>query len=193
MLTSNTTLAPASYNGVTFHVEVDSRASGRRVVPHEYPKKNIPLAEDMGRRIRKWAVTGYIIYSPVICPNWQQIRDDLIAELEADGDGVLVLPTGLQNMSDEPPGAVIVENYIVTEHREKGGYCEIEMTFLEAGQSSQAGTANTQAAVNTAANNAETNTTSSVDMTAYYESPVSPMATVTPTITPAAGDAAYSP
>ena len=59
-------LQPASYNGVPFHVETAGRASGRRIVPHEFPKKDIPTAEDLGRRIRRFAVTAYIIYSPVL-------------------------------------------------------------------------------------------------------------------------------
>ncbi len=190
MLTSNTILMPASYNGVPFRVEVDSKASGRRIVVHEFPKKNIPYSEDMGRRVRRWPVTGYIIYSPVNDPDWQANRDDLIAELEAEGPGLLVLPTGLQNMSDEPPGMVVVDTYVVTEHRERGGYCEFDMTFIEAGQNSYspASNANTQAAVNTAAGNAAANTTSSSDM-ADYENPSGPSSSpMSPSITPVSGD-----
>lgn len=60
-------LQPASYKGVPFYVETGGRSSGRRIVPHEFPKKdNYPYSEDMGRRIRRFAVTAYIIYSPVL-------------------------------------------------------------------------------------------------------------------------------
>jgi prophage DNA circulation protein len=130
-------LQPASYNGIGFKVEMDSKASGRRIVPHEFPKKNIPYSEDMGRRIRRFVVNAYIIYSPAFEPDYQANRDDLIAELESEGPGLLVLPTGLQVMTDEQSGMVVVDTYTVTERRERGGYCEFEIVFLEAGQAIQ--------------------------------------------------------
>ena len=113
-------LVPASYNGVLFYVELQSRASGYRLVPHEFPKRDIPWTENMGRRVRHWQVHGYLVYSPVNMPDVFGQRDELIAQLETPGAGVLVLPTGLQNMNDESPGAVEVDTYAVTEHRDRG-------------------------------------------------------------------------
>jgi prophage DNA circulation protein len=164
-LTSRTVLLPASFRGVPFHVEVDARGGGRRLVPNEFPKRNIPWTEDMGRRIRHWPVSAYILYSPVLDPQWQAHRDGLLSALEADGAGMLVLPTGLHIMNDEPPGMVMVDHYTVTEHREKAGYCEFQIEFIEAGRVI-AGTASmldTQGAVNSAAENAATNLTGSSD------------------------------
>ena len=54
-------LVPASYAGVEFHVEHQALNSGRRVVLHEYPKRNIPYAEDMGRHAKRYNITGYIL------------------------------------------------------------------------------------------------------------------------------------
>ena len=90
-------LQPASYNGVQFHVDVQAKASGRRIVQHEFPKK-CALVRRHGRRIRKFTLNAYIIYSPVNNQDWESNRDDLIAQLEADGAGLLVLLTGLQSM-----------------------------------------------------------------------------------------------
>lgn len=127
-------LVQASYNGVVFYIEMQVRAGGNRLVPHEFPKKNIPWVEPMGRRIRHWPITGYLIYSPVNMPDVFGQRDALIAQLRSSGPGVLVLPTGLQNMSDEPPGQVYVDTYSVIERQERGGWVEFDMVFIEAGQ-----------------------------------------------------------
>ena len=49
---------PASFNRVEFHVESQSRSSGRRTVVHEYPKRDTPYSEDMGRHAIRYQVTG---------------------------------------------------------------------------------------------------------------------------------------
>ena len=54
-------LVPASFRGAVFHVETSGRRSGRRTVVHEYPKRNIPYSEDMGRSAVKWSFTAYLI------------------------------------------------------------------------------------------------------------------------------------
>lgn len=161
-------LQPASYSGALFHVDTSPRQSGRRLVRHEFPRRDIPWAEDMGRRIRAWQVMAYIIYSPVLTPDYQAARDALIAQLEAEGSGTLILPTGLQNMSDEPPGLVCVDTYSVTETRERGGYAEFDITFVEAGQQGIVTTPaqNTQALAAMAAQNAISQFPLSTDITA---------------------------
>jgi prophage DNA circulation protein len=161
------TLQPASFNGVPFHVEVQSKTSGRRIVPYEFPKQDVPQTEDMGRRIRRFVVTAYIIYSPVLTPDYEANRDDLIAELESEGPGLLILPTGLQNMIGATSGMVVVDHYSVTERREQGGYVTFEITFMEAG--SAVGTAatpavNTQGAVTNSATSATTQFQNSSDI-----------------------------
>jgi prophage DNA circulation protein len=142
-----TELVPASYNGAPFYVEVQTCAGGFRLAPHEFPKKNIPWVENMGRRVRHWSINGYLIYSPIRMPDVLGARDNLIAALETPGQGLLILPTGLEEMYDEPPGAVMVDTYSVIEHRERGGWCEFEMVFIEAGQ-----TVSSQPVADTAAN-----------------------------------------
>lgn len=133
-------LQPASYNGIRFHVEVGARASGRRIALHEFPKRDIPYSEDMGRKAKRFTVSGY-----VIGPNFEDQRDALIAAFEAEGTGRLVLPTS----TDEK--LVVVDGYTVTERRERGGYAEIEMGFIEAGQDiSVVNYSNTQAAIKSA-------------------------------------------
>lgn len=137
-------LQPASYNGVTFHIENNTRASGRRVALHEFPKRDIPYAEDMGRKARRFSIVAYVIGL-----DFRQRRDALIEQLEAEGNGQLYLPTD-QTFDDKK---VVVEGYSVSEKREQGYYAEFEITFIEAGEAlfDRAGQ-NTQAAVSQQAN-----------------------------------------
>lgn len=123
------------------------------------------MTEDMGRRIRRFTIAAYIVYSPVLDPDIISNRDELIQELEAEGPGLLVLPTGLQNMIGAPSGMVVVDHYSVTEHREKGGFIEFEIAFIEAGQGlTLAASINTQDAVNNAATSATTQFQNSSDI-----------------------------
>ncbi|MGY3278121.1 DNA circularization N-terminal domain-containing protein [Bradyrhizobium sp. S3.7.6] len=137
-------LRPASFKGVGFHVEADTRSGGRRIVPHEFPKRDIPYAEDMGRRARRFHITGYLIG-----PNYQTQRDALVQAFETEGGADLVHPTY------QVPGAVVADTYNMTERRERGGWVEFEVAFVEAGQGVDLQiTADTQGAVAGAANNA---------------------------------------
>src|SRR5215471_13430342 len=80
-------LVPASFKGAVFHVEQQVRSSGRRTVEHEYPKRDLPYAEDMGRHAVRYNVTGY-----VIGPNYLLEKEDLIQALESEDAGQLVDP-----------------------------------------------------------------------------------------------------
>src|SRR5262245_12914699 len=105
-------LIPASYGGVQYHVEQQARMSGRRVVVHEYPKRNTPYSEDMGRAVIRYQVTGYLIG-----PDYHDRKRALIAALENSEGASLVDPYLAE------PKQCICERYAVTETRERGGYC----------------------------------------------------------------------
>lgn len=114
----------ASFRGALFHVETEQRHGGRRTVVHEYPKRNKPYAEDMGRSAVRFTVQGYLIG-----PNYLDLKDALINALEQDGSGTLRLPLPFQGQDME----VMVMQYGITESRERGGMCGVEMDFVEAG------------------------------------------------------------
>jgi prophage DNA circulation protein len=118
---------PASFRGVIFHIESGSRASGRRTVTHEYPKRNDPYAEDMGRYAVRFQFSGYLIYRPSN-PQYQytQQRVRLIKALEDDDVGTLVHPV-------HGTWQVMVERYTMTETRERGGFSTFDMAFVQAG------------------------------------------------------------
>lgn len=124
-------LQPASFNGARFHCEANSRESGRRAVEHEFPKKELPYGEDMGRHARAFSIRGYCIVYPgdgdsLFQRDYRQPRDALIAQLEKPGAGTLQLPT-------QPSQRVICTRYRLSEEERFGGFCSFDMTFIEAG------------------------------------------------------------
>lgn len=138
-------LRPASFRGAGFKVDVNTRASGRRTALHEFPKRDDPEAEDMGRRARRFSVTGYVIGADFL-----DQRDALIDALETAGSGLLVHPTMGEFMVN--PG-----DYNTAERRERGRMAEFEMVFVESGnQLGTAGQTDTQGAVGNAADNLQT-------------------------------------
>ena len=133
-------LQPASFAGCEFKVETGGQSGGRRIAEHEYPKADTPFGEDMGRKARRWPITGYCIG-----PFYIDDRDALIAACEAEGPSTLIHPSlGEQQVN--------CDTYSVTESRERGGFCVFEMLFVEAGQNPDASaTTDTQAQASTAA------------------------------------------
>jgi prophage DNA circulation protein len=136
----------AWFRGAIFYVDADARAGGRRVALHQYPKRNIPYAEDMGRTANNFSVQGFLIG-----PNYLDDRDILIACLEQDGPGLLRLPMPYQGSDVQ----VMVQSYIVTETRQQGGYCTVEMTFVEYGDPAFRQTISSGSQIQTAASNVE--------------------------------------
>lgn len=118
-------LVPASFKGAGFKVSAAVKSSGRRIVEHEFPMRDIPWAEDLGRRARRFTVTGYIVQGPRE-PDYQATRDALVVQLESSGPGLLVHPT-------MGTATVVVDTYAITESRDRGGIAEFEMVFREAG------------------------------------------------------------
>jgi prophage DNA circulation protein len=120
-------LVPASFRGAVFHVETSGRSSGRRTVVHQYPKRNLPYTEDMGREVVRWTFTGYLILRDKgIGGNLLSQIGRLIGALEADEGGLLIHPT-LGTMM------VLCERYSYSDKRTIGGYVEFDMQFVEAG------------------------------------------------------------
>ncbi|MGM3216733.1 DNA circularization protein [Pseudomonas sp. PhalM4] len=77
----------ASFRGVPFWVDSDSVPVGRRTQLHEYPKRDEPMVEDMGRQTREYKFEGFVVGSDFIAQ-----RDRLEAALDIPGPGELVHP-----------------------------------------------------------------------------------------------------
>jgi prophage DNA circulation protein len=148
-------LLPASYKGAPFFCEANSRNNGRRIITHEFPKKDIPYSEDMGRRAKIFTLRGYCITYPLTLDgergglyniDYRVVRDNLLFQLESSGPGILVLPT-------LPAENVVVTRYRLTEEERFGGYCTFDLEFAEFGLDPQVLTqsANVSQVLNTAA------------------------------------------
>jgi prophage DNA circulation protein len=136
----------AQFREAAFFVETGAMAGGRRVAVHEYPKRNVPYAEDMGKRANKFSVQGYLIG-----PKYLDAKDKLIEALEKDGPGILRLPLPYK-MRDV---MVMVQSYGLSETRERGGYCQIEMEFVEYGDPNYRSSTSTPAQIEQSAKAAE--------------------------------------
>lgn len=115
-------LQPASFRGAAFYVDSVDSDFGRRTVTHEFPQRDTPFTEDLGRKKREFTITGYLVGDAYFGP-----RDALIAATEEAGPAELVHPYmgGLQ---------VVCTGLTVRERRQDGGYCELAMRFVEDGE-----------------------------------------------------------
>ncbi|WP_415257669.1 DNA circularization protein [Thauera phenylacetica] len=115
-------LQPASFRGVLFHVESDDTAAGRRVQVHEYPQRDKPYAEDLGRATREINLTAF-----VIGPEYMAARDRLLGAIEEAGPGTLVHPWygALQ---------VVITSCRVTHSNADGGLARFALSCVEAGE-----------------------------------------------------------
>lgn len=129
----------AYFRAAAFHTEADSRSSGRRVVLHQYPKRNVPYSEDMGRQAVTFQIRGYLIG-----PNYHILKDILIAALEEDGPGTLRVSMPYLGQTLE----VMAGPYTITERRELGGFCEVDMEFMEYGTPGNTAVSGSQVAQN---------------------------------------------
>ncbi len=125
-------LLPASYKGAEFHVEAMSEDSGRRLVVHEFPKKERPYTEDMGKRTISYTVRGYVITYvrdtnyPLYQLDYRIARDRLRDVLDAGGPGRLQLPSIASTI-------VACDRYRMSEEQRLGGYATFDMLFVEQG------------------------------------------------------------
>lgn len=77
----------ASFRGVPFLVDTDSVPVGRRTQLHEFPQRDQPFVEDLGRRTRQYQFTGFVAGDDFLAQ-----RDRLLTALDTPGAGELVHP-----------------------------------------------------------------------------------------------------
>lgn len=115
------TLIGATFRGVPFFVESSERSGGRRIVTHQFPYRDDPFIEDLGREARTFHIDGYVLGDDYLAQ-----RDKLLDALEGkDGPGELVHPYhGMQR--------AICVKHSVHETQKEGGIAVIAMDFAEA-------------------------------------------------------------
>lgn len=113
-------LVGAEFRGVPFFVDTAERSGGRRTISHEFPLRDKPFIEDLGRKARTFRVDGYVIGDDYLAQ-----RDDLLAALEAGGAGILVLPSyGILR--------AVCSSLSVRETKADGGMAVFSLEFAEA-------------------------------------------------------------
>lgn len=133
-----------SYRGVEFFVERADTTAGRRWLVHEYPRRDVPYTEDMGRRAKEWRLAFFVAGD-----DYDLQRDKLIEALDAPGAATLVHPY-MGTMS------AVATDVSFSESTREGGVCVFEVTFTESGlQLEPATTVDTQREVGQAADAVE--------------------------------------
>lgn len=113
----------ASFRGVPFHTVDADLGVGRRSVVHEFPQRDEPYVEDLGRRARTFTVEGYVIGD-----NYLAERNALWEALEVEGPGELIHPRwGVLWVS-------VQDQARIKESPREGGIARFSITFIEAGR-----------------------------------------------------------
>lgn len=109
-----------SFRGVPFSTESHELSGGRRIELHEFPGRDEPIAEDLGRRARQFRIECFVQGD-----DYYADRDALIDALEAEGPATLIHPWhGSRYVS--------VLDFVTSEDQ-GGGHASFSITFAEAG------------------------------------------------------------
>ena len=121
----------ASWRGVPFAVRTFTEATGRRLEVHQYPLRDIPFTEDLGRSARRYRFSGYLVSNDLVYGGGDvSIQRRLIkSAAEQAGSGVLVHPT-LGRLT------VNCESVTFNEDLSAGTYLELDFAFVESGAQS---------------------------------------------------------
>ncbi|MEG2173148.1 MAG: phage tail tape measure protein [Desulfovibrionaceae bacterium] len=117
------TLRKASFRGVEFEVESRDTSGGRRLVVHEYPRRDEAYPEDMGRKHHTLSVSAFQFGPEYLGP-----CNKLLEALEKEGEGEYIDPWGTTHR-------VVVASYSSTERQQQGGYVSFRITFEESSPS----------------------------------------------------------
>lgn len=116
-------LQDASFRGVPFKTDGEGSGVGRRVQTHEYPNRDKPYTEDLGRITFRPVITTYVTGDDCF-----EQRDRLIEALNKPGPGTLIHPT-----YGELTVCVDGEIHVGSEKGE-GRVVRFDLKFVEAGE-----------------------------------------------------------
>lgn len=115
-------LRPATFRGVSFHVEAHDTQGGRRTVKHEFPLRDTPFIEDMGRRAKEFSIDAYVIGD-----DYMDQRDALMGACDEPGSAELVHPY-LGTLQ------VVCTGWGLQENKNEGRMAKFSLSFLESGE-----------------------------------------------------------
>jgi prophage DNA circulation protein len=110
----------ASFRGIPFFVEDQSKSGGRRLQVHEFPFRDDPVIEDLGGRAKRHRIEGFLVGD-----NYLAQRDALIAALEEPGAGILVHPEYADDLRVRAAG------YTAQGNRKTAAIARISLEFIE--------------------------------------------------------------
>lgn len=115
-------LRPASWRGVPFEVDTADMGVGRRTVLHQYPQRDMPWAEDLGRAARDPSFEAFVCGIDYV-----DKAKKLLDALEEGGSGTLIHPWfGTLKVSVKEDGARVSFN-------KELGYARFTLSFVESG------------------------------------------------------------
>lgn len=115
-------LVEASYEGVTFLTEDQTTSGGWRIALHEYPFRDDPYPENMGKKAYEPSFNAYFIGE-----NYDQQAMALHEKLDTFGTGRLVHPV-FGTMT------VQLEDWQRKEVTAEGGICRYSLKFIQSGK-----------------------------------------------------------
>jgi prophage DNA circulation protein len=115
-------LRTASFRKIRFNLTDTNQTFGRRTVTHEFPNRDTPYEEDLGRKQRQFTIEAFIVGL-----DYLRQKDRLIKACETEGPGRLVHP--FYGNRD-----VVCTSIQVREGVAEGGVARFTMSFREAGK-----------------------------------------------------------
>lgn len=116
---------PARFRDLGFYVTKSSLSTGRRNFIFEYPQRDQPFVEDLGRRARKLTITAIFVG-----PDHAAQMQKLIEAVENGDEGILRLPF-FGSWDVKPTDATNV-----TYDPQKENSSSADITFVETGSTS---------------------------------------------------------
>jgi len=115
-------LRPASFRGVPFKVDASDIGAGRRTQKNEYPQRDKPYVEDLGRATREISVTAFVVGEDYI-----DQANAVLGAIEEPGPGTLIHPWfGELTVSLDGLARVSFDSAL--------GQARISMSFIESGE-----------------------------------------------------------
>ncbi|MBX8557671.1 DNA circularization N-terminal domain-containing protein [Pseudomonas cichorii] len=117
MTTWRDRLMPASFRGIGFFVDTDSVPVGRKGQLHEFPQRDEPYFESLGKESQIYTMEAFLVGDDCF-----ERRDRLLEALEVNGAGELVHPW-LGRMQVQVGGCILKHN------RTEGGVVRLSLKF----------------------------------------------------------------
>lgn len=112
----------ASFKDVPFIMSRSEGDFGRRTADHEFPQKDVPYTEDLGKKIRRYTIEGRVLGGDYLTQ-----RDNLLRVCEEEGVGVLIHPYyGSLN--------VICKGFRPRDTKAELRTCTFQLVFVEEGE-----------------------------------------------------------